>query len=142
MSVDVEEANHLLRLASSVDVQTWNAALFYHLHSPLNDTCIDGLPGWKTVYRRAVCRLDNENVAPVRLGRFCRQGINAVNVSCVQDGGRWRVDKKLRRSQHVSRVQCSNLDAIDRDFAVQVDRGEIGNCVVVEGIVNISRLDG
>src|SRR6266581_4693647 len=89
MSVDVEEANHLLRLASSVDVQTWNAALFYHLHSPLNDTCIDGLPGWKTVYRRAVCRLDNENVAPVRLGRFCRQGINAVNVSCVQDGGRW-----------------------------------------------------
>src|SRR5437867_7903134 len=104
MSVDVEEADHLLRLACSVDVQTWNATLFYHLHGPLNDTGIDSLPRWKTVDWGAVCCLDNENVAPVRLGRFCRQSINAVNVSRVQDRSRGCVDKKLGRPQHVSRV--------------------------------------
>src|SRR6266568_7857601 len=104
MRVDVEEANHLLRLAGSIDVEAGNATLLYHLHCPLNDPGIDRLSRRKTVDRRSIRRLYYENIAPVRLGRFCRQSINAVNVTRVQDGAHRCMNKKLGRPQHVSRV--------------------------------------
>src|SRR6267143_3492636 len=84
MSVDVEQANDLLSLSGSVDVQTWYASLFYRIQRPFNNFRIDSLPGWEPVVRRSVCGLNDEDVTLLGFCSLCRQGVYAVNVTSVQ----------------------------------------------------------
>src|SRR6267143_834324 len=85
MSVDVKEANHLLSLPGSIDVQTRYAALFYRLQRPFNNLGIDSLPGRETIVRRSVCGLNDEDVTLLRFCSLCSQGVYAVDVASVQD---------------------------------------------------------
>src|SRR6266849_10587622 len=84
MSVDVEQANDLLSLSSSVDVQTRYAALSYSLECPFDNLCIDSLPGWETVVRRSVCGFNDEDVTLLGFCSFCSQGVYTVDVASVQ----------------------------------------------------------
>src|SRR6267143_4434114 len=84
MSVDVKQANDLLSLPGSVDVQTRYAALFYRLQRPFNNLRIDSLPGWELVVRRSVCGLNDEDVTILGLCGLRGQGIYAVDVAGVQ----------------------------------------------------------
>src|SRR5712664_1216649 len=84
MSVDVEQANHLLSLPGSVDVQTRNASLFYRLQRPLDNLCIDSLPGRKTVVRRSIRGLNDKDVTVLGFCRLCGEGVYAVDVASVQ----------------------------------------------------------
>src|SRR2546430_4753147 len=84
MSVDVEEADDLLSLSGSVDVQTRYASLSYRLQCPFDNLCIDSLPGWETVVRRPVCGFNDEDVTLLGLRSLRRQGVYAVDVASVQ----------------------------------------------------------
>src|SRR5260370_31522596 len=84
MSVDVEQANHLLSLPGSVDVQTRYAALFYRLQRPFNNLRIDSLPSRKTIVRRSIRGLNDEDVTLLGFCSLCRQGVYAVDVASVQ----------------------------------------------------------
>src|SRR5260370_17407908 len=76
MSVDIEQPDDLLSLSGSVDVQTRNASLFYSLQRPLDNLCIDSLPGRKTVVRRSIRGLNDKDVTVLGFCRLCGQGVS------------------------------------------------------------------
>src|SRR6267143_5765098 len=84
MSVDVKQANDLLSLPGSVDMQTRYASLFYRIQRPFNNLSIDSLPGRKAIVRRSVCGLNDEDVTMLGLCSLRGQGIYAVDVAGVQ----------------------------------------------------------
>src|SRR6267143_3600666 len=84
MSVDVEQANDLLSLPGSIDVQTRYAALSYRIQRPFNNICIDSLPGRETVVRRSISSFNDEDVTVLGFCRLRGQGIYAVDVASVQ----------------------------------------------------------
>src|SRR5438093_5952769 len=84
MGIDIEQADDLLSLSSSVDVQTLYASLSYRLQCPFDNLCINGLSGWETVVRRPVCGFNDEDVTLLGLRSLRRQGVYAVDVASVQ----------------------------------------------------------
>lgn len=72
---------------------------------------------------------------------FGGQCVNAVDVASVEDGRVGSVDQVLCGSEHVSRVEGFNLNAVDLDLLVDFDRVKVRDSMVtVQSIVNVSRL--